>query len=733
MTRWRPFEAAPLRARLALLARRATMALLLGLALTLAAPAQTAAPDDHASLLADRIHLANSDVLVAEGSVVVFYRGAILTASRIAYDARDGRLQIDGPIRLTEAGSDGTILLADSAELSADLREGVLQSARMVLARELQLAANTITRSADRYTTLEQVVASSCQICVLNPTPLWEIRARRVTHDALTRQLRFEHAQFRALGVPIAYFPHLRMPDPTVTRMTGFLIPEMRSTSGLGTGIKLPFFVALGDSRDLTLTPYISTSQTTTLELRYRQALRFGKLEVNTAVSRDDLLPGQTRGYLFADASFALPRDFQLGAQLRLTSDRAYLLDYGVTPEDRLWSGLTLQRVRADQLIWLRAGNTNSLREGEDNATQPMLAADIDWAQVWHPSAIGGEVVVEAGLHGHQRSSQLTSDGPDADGRDMLRASLDAEWRRNWQLPLGVQANALAGVSADLHLVRQDAAYASNGIANFSPVLAAELRWPWVRASRGATQMIEPVAQLIWTRARTSAVPNEDSSLVEFDEGNLFSLSRFPGTDAREAGLRANIGLTWTRHDAAGWSMGLTVGKVLRATDPGLFGSGSGLAGRRSDWLLATHLNTAGGLALTNRALIDDSLTFTRDELRVTYTHPRFDLAAGYIWMQPDLDEDRPLTTSELLLDTGWTWQSGWTGSFGTRYDFTADRAASARLGLRYANECVTLDVSLSRRFTSSTSVRPDTNVGLSVSLAGFGAGSGGQRRSCAR
>jgi LPS-assembly protein len=63
-----------------------------------------------------------------------------------------------------------------------------------------------------------------------------------------------------------------------------------------------------------------------------------------------------------------------------------------------------------------------------------------------------------------------------------------------------------------------------------------------------------------------------------------------------------------------------------------------------------------------------------------------------------------------------------WQSTLDYRYDFQQSRAASARLGLQYRNECVTVDLSLSRRFTSSTTILPTTDFGLTVSLAGFGA-----------
>ena len=162
------------------------------------------------------------------------------------------------------------------------------------------------------------------------------------------------------------------------------------------------------------------------------------------------------------------------------------------------------------------------------------------------------------------------------------------------------------------------------------------------------------------------------------------------------------------------------------------FAEGSGLSGTSSDWLIATHLSTANGLLLSNRALVADDLSFDRDELRLAYLGDRAKVAAGYLWM---LETEAIPRTSELLFESDWQLRRGWSSRFDTRYDLVADRAAKAALGLQYANECVTVDLSLSRRFTSSTSVEPETDFGLSVELAGFGSGSGTSRavRSCLR
>ncbi|MDP5306876.1 LPS-assembly protein LptD [Paracoccus spongiarum] len=702
-----------------------------------ARPAEGAA-EDAATVLADSMELQGDRTLIAAGGVVVWYQGARLVASRLVVDGESGALTIEGPVHLSRPGAADpeaeAVLIADSAQLDRQLQDGIIRGARLVIARELQLAAEELTRSGEgRFTRLTRVVASSCQVCASDPTPLWEIRARSITHDAETRLLTLERPQLRAFGLPIASAPFtITAPDPTVERRTGFLRPEIRTTSGLGFGIKAPYFVTLGDQADLTLTPYLSASRTSTLELRYRRAWRSGVTEWNGAVSRDDIRPGETRGYLFGNALVDLPRDYRLGVQLQLASDRGYLLDYDITEADRLWSGLTLERITRDRLVFGRVGNYHSLRDDEDNATSPAQVADVLWQRRFSPRLIGGEGVMEWSVHAHRRPSD-----EDEVGRDVARGSVGLDWRRSEILPGGLVGAAIAGLDADLYRIAQDDRY-DDVVSRVDPLVGVELRWPLAGSAGGATHLVEPVAQLLWSpRGEDDDIPNEDGRLIEFDEGNLFSDNRFPGWDARETGLRANVGVSWTRIDPAGWSLGLTGGRVLRAREDRVFAAGSPLAGRRSDWLLAAHYDSGTGLAVANRALFDDSFRVSRNELRLGWLRPDLQLSAGHLWIDSDADEGRPQDTSELTATLGWQIAEGWWGNAETRYDFAADRAQRASLDVTYRNECVTVEMGVSRRFTRADEVRPETSLDLSVRLGGFGSQKDGPgtvaRRSCLR
>lgn len=688
---------------------------------------------ERATLVADGLRIAGDQVLIAEGNVEIFFKGQRLTAARIVYDRKADRLEITGPITLTDG--QGTVMLADQASLKADLTEGILLSARVVLDQQLQIAAAEVHRLGGRYTAMKRVSASSCRICEGDDTPLWELRASQVTHDQVEQQLYFDNAQLRMAGLPVFYIPRLRMPDPTLKRATGFLMPRATTSSKIGTGLWLPYFIRLGDSRDLTLTPFLSPDGSRTVALRYREAFRTGEIGIGLHLSRDEIIDGDIRGYLLAEGQFTLPRGLTMDIRAESVSDKGYLLDYGLPEADLLRSHINLTRTRRNEFLVGRLIGFQTLRETESNDTIPSIVADFTWHRRFSLGSFGGEGGLRFQMHSHSRTSALNLDGDGdgiADGRDVARGSIKADWRRDWVLGNGMVAGLLGEAQADLYAINQDASEAGTE-ARLHGALAAELRWPWVRPGKGGVaHVIEPVVQLVLAPGGSDNMTNEDSTLVEFDEGNLFALNRYPGSDAVERGARANIGLNYLRHDPSGWTLGLTAGRVFRADDLGQFTAASGLDGVRSDWLAAWAVTAPWGLSLTNRILLDDAFDLTKAELRLGLTAERLALSAGYVYVQADLAENRPDRTEELVFDSTVKLSRGWSAQLSNRFDLVEDRASRAAAGLVFRNECLAVDLSLSRRFTSSTSVTPTTEFGLSVELLGFGGGSeGGAQRQC--
>jgi LPS-assembly protein len=688
---------------------------------------------DLASLVADSVAIAGDDTLVAQGNVEIFQSGKRLKASQITYDRSADRLLISGPIVITDDA--GTIVLADQAELSSDLSEGILQSARLVLDQQLQLAASEMMRVSGRYTSLSNSVVSSCKVCASNPTPLWEIRAKRVVHDELERQIYFDHATFRVIGVPVFYFPRLRIPDPTLDRQTGFLAPSYSTNSDLGFGVKVPYFIKIGDSKDLTVTPFLSTNNGRSVDLRYRQAFQNGTFTLQGAVSRDEILTGENRFYLMTQGQFALPRDFTLSFSGTMVSDESYLSDYGISSADRLDSRVEISRTRRNEYISGRLINFRSLRSDDVNSTLPSIVTDITYQRRFSPGSIGGEGGLRLQTHSAFRSSDVSTDSDSdgiSDGRDTKRLSVTADWRRNWVLPGGVLATAMTELTGDFYSITQDVTYEDDTVRGAAGA-GVELRWPLVRAqNNGVSHVIEPVVQLVWAQQNDTDIPNEDSTLVEFDETSLFSINRFPGSDDIEVGPYANVGLGYTRYDPAGWSMGAVLGRVYRSSDENQFSDASGLDGENSNWLAAFRLSLASGFSINNRMVFDDDFKLTKGETRLSLTRAKYSLSSSYIKLLADSSEDRDDDISELNIGGSYQVTPNLGTSLSTRYDFVANRAAASGLSLAYRNECLQMGLEVSRGFSDSTSTSATTSFGLSVDLLGFGGkGKSGQAGAC--
>ena len=329
------------------------------------APFMLFAQQQETIISADQISIQPDNILQAKGNVVVKRGDISIRAEAMTVNEKLNQIVFQN----IEEFSDGKSLklAGKDAILSDDLSAGIINAAQVLIDDTLRIRAKGIeikngtvhqAKSIDRIT--------SCEECD-NGFPFWYFTASSATNDVQNKNIIYRDVTLRVRGFPIGYIPFLQLPNPNVDRARGFLIPGLTITSNLGVGMKLPYFIPIGHSRDLLLTPYISP-KTKTIEYRYRQKFSNGDLTIKGALSQDDISNKDIRSYYEASGNFELAYGLILKIDAGQTNDDTYLGDYSYAFEDELDTNISLGKAVVNQER-LFTGDLNYVREEKDDRT----------------------------------------------------------------------------------------------------------------------------------------------------------------------------------------------------------------------------------------------------------------------------------------------------------------------------------------------------------------------------
>ncbi len=162
--------------------------------------------------------------------------------------------------------------------------------------------------------------------------------------DDERKQIHFRSATFEVFGLPVFYLPYMRIPDPSVRRASGFLSPVILSSEYFGDGIKLPYYLVLGDHADATITPTLSFSGASIIDAEYRQRFTNGGFDTFGAIAINDEFGEFGRGFLTVDGSFDIINEVTLSFKAAAISDNGFMRQYNYNDTDRIVSELKFSR-----------------------------------------------------------------------------------------------------------------------------------------------------------------------------------------------------------------------------------------------------------------------------------------------------------------------------------------------------------------------------------------------------
>lgn len=668
------------------------------------------------------------EIVKATGNVEIAHGERILLANEITYFQPQDLVVATGDVALLDVT--GHVLFADRVEVTGDLRDGVLENLRAILADGARFAAVGARRTGGTVTEMRKAVYSPCFLCPEDPTrpPLWQIKAVNIVHDEEQRVIEYRDAWIELGGIPVAYTPYLSHPDPTVRRKSGILFPTIGNSSDLGLIVAVPYYWAIDDNKDATFTPIYTSNEGPVLAAEYRQAMRHGWLSINgsgTYYDADDTVDDipNLRGHVFSEFRYDIDDTWRGGIDVNRVSDETYLRRYRFagSTERALISRGFVEGFRVRDYMQVSAYAFQTLDADVDQATLPIVAPFADYNFVSRPDPLGGRTTVDV------NAVALTRE----EGTDMRRLSARAEWALPFHDAVGGIYRVSAMLWADGYNVSNvDIPGEPQEFSGFTgrvwPQAAVEWRWPWLRDGETVDQVVQPVVQIVTspTGGNPSKIPNEDSLIAEIDVNNLISTDRFPGIDRVEDGIRFNYGLDWEAFTGRGYSARAFFGQSYRLRGGDNFPEASGFSENLSDVVGELSLQFAPWLDIGYRTRFDvEDGTFGFNEVWFGGGVPALSLAGTYVFF--DEQEDGEFEgRQEINLTVQSQLTRYWRGRvFGLRDLDEEQTQLIFGVGFTYEDECFLFDGSWRRERFQDRDLEPSNAFLIRIGLKTLGEG----------
>ena len=671
--------------------------------------------------------------LEANGNVVIRRANLTLYTDKLVYEQLTDNITAIGNVRMEEES--GHTVYADRINLAEKMTRAEMNKIKVILSDETKIWADQFRKKQNNNKIMRNAIYTPCDFCEKSESPLWQIRARKVTHDAKRNDINYNDAFLDIKGVPILYTPFLSHPDPTVKRRSGFLTPNIGSSNYLGGTLQIKYFWDINPNSDLLLSPIFSTDKDIVWGGQYRQYFNNGYFGIEGTYLKDnEKTKSDYRGNIVANTRYEINDFWVADANINYVSDTLYLKELNLPGEDDAWlkSRIRFQRFEgrnyalAEALYYklisydLRRNNASEYSKMKYN--KPLVAPLAEIETLSDVSKIGSY---------WKNTLNFASVYHEGDNLSH-RLSMINSWNLPWISPFGERYKIVASVKSDAYYVDGYSEYGNNkdydgDVIRMFPQLGIEWKLPLVKATENSRQILEPIVVGVLAPNggnKTNRIPNEDSEDIELDDTNIFDLDRYSGYDRNDTGSRISYGLNWSSY---GNIMGRTtalIAQTYQFNKNSSFSNNMEDDGHFSDYVGRIYAAPANYLNLNYRFRLDkDDYKLQYSELGARVGTDLLNMYVSYIYLQKNkhatelFDERKELYTSVNAALT-----KDWSISVYNRQDLAEESQSLEHGGnLIYEDECFKFITTIKKYNSNDPSLDDDYEFNFTFYLKTLG------------
>ncbi len=547
--------------------------------------------------------------------------------------------------------------------------------------------------------------------------PPWSIQATEMLHNNKKKTIYYKNAVVKIYDIPVFYIPRLSHPDPTVDRRSGFLPPTFTDTKNLGFGTSVPYFFAINDDKNFTLTSNFYNTENPLFLGEYHQAFKnsffladFGYTEGYKKTSKTKKegekshifskfsknFKGKNNSDNFLSLSF---QNVSNDKYLKLYKIKSNLVDYS---NDTLESSLNFTHEKNDLFFGLNASVYETLKDSYNDKYEYILPELTIDKNLFSGEKLGNlDLQTNFKVHNYD-TNKLTN-----------FVVNDFNWSsKEIFSEIGIKSKFLGNIKNINYEAKNIDIYKENPTSEFFGALGILSEFNLQKFQNNTNHLITP--RILVRYAPGSMRQEKDGNRL--NPINAFSLNRLDNLNNYETGFSGTLGFDYKfKNDKK--SFDFSVAQVINERENKKMHSKTSMDEKLSD-LVGTSKYT-----INNNFSLNYNFSVDQNYSELNYNEIGTDLDLGLMNLNFNYLQEKKHIGDQDYFKTKLELKNSETGlfTFENKRNLITNSSEFYNLSYEYINDCLRAGLVYRREFYNDSELEPENSLMFKITLTPFG------------
>ncbi len=538
--------------------------------------------------------------------------------------------------------------------------------------------------------------------------PPWELSAEEIRHDKKKKTINYKNASLKIYDQKVFYFPKFFHPDPTVERQTGFLVPRLQDNSTSGLSLNLPYFFAVAENKDITISPRFFFNDRFLLQSELRQKNKNSSHIADISQYLSD--NNNSKGHLFYNFKKKYNTenfdDIDLNIQLQQVTDETYLKAL------KIESPIINNKSKLKNLLSLDLYNNKQSINTSFDVYEDLSKADSDKFE-YVPNFSFSNIIND--------NFSFNSLGYYKNYNTNIKEQVLINNLNYQSIPKYFDNGLVNNKNFLLKNVNSKAKNSENFKNDISntllPTIQSTYTFPLVKETERFDNILTPKLSLKLSPNYTRDIRNQNEGRIDYF--NIYDVDRLGIEEANEGGISATYGYEYTKFDKSIFAEKMKFGFAnnIRLSENKDLPSHTNLGDKVSDFVGLFEYNSKNNFKLDYNFSLKDNLVEKNYEL-FGFEFYLKNLTSTFEYRN---ENNSNLKDSYLQNETRFNFDNNNSLIFKTRENKEKSFTEFYNIIYQYQNDCLTAGIEYNKEFYNDQDLKPSENLFFKISILPFG------------